>query len=198
AAPIHIPWWRYAQIEDAVLELYRKADARTMPLEIFEVASALDCSPIPYHALGPVLFPVLAKYSEDGFSAWHMGNKWTIYYNGRKPIPRQRFTIAHELGHVMLGHKEHSVLAEHEANHFAAAALCPLPLLALYGIRQVPDVARIFKISEEYAGNRLSDLRRWEKLEGWKHNRKFGTEVRERFQLLEPYQPLLFQTEDAG
>lgn len=198
AAPIKIPWRRYVEIEDAVLEMYRRADARTMPLDVFEIALSLDCSPIPYRALGPQLYPALSKYSEDGFTAWHLGNKWAIYYNDRKPFVRQRFTIAHELGHVMLGHREHSALAEHEANHFAAAALCPLPLLALYDIRRVPEIARIFKISEDCAEKRLRDLIRWEALEEWKRNRDFGNEVRQRFQLLEPYQTLMFQEKSSS
>ena len=59
AAPIRISWKRYGEIEDAVLELYRKADAQTMPLDVLEVAAAINCSPIPYRALGPVLYPAL-------------------------------------------------------------------------------------------------------------------------------------------
>lgn len=198
AAPIRIPWRRYVEIEDSVLKMYRRADARTMPLDVFEIALSLDCSPIPYRALGPQLYPALSKCSEDGFTAWHLGNKWAIYYNDRKPVFRRRFTIAHELGHVMLEHKEHSALAEQEANHFAAAALCPLPLLALYGIRSVPEIARIFKISDDCAEKRLRDLNRWESLEEWKRNRQFGDDVRQRFQLLEPYQPLMFQEESSS
>ncbi len=198
AAPIKIPWRRYVEIEGAVLKMYRRADARTMPLDVFEIALSLDCSPIPYRALGPQLYPALSEYSEDGFSAWRLGDKWAIYYNDRKPFARQRFTIAHELGHVMLGHREHSALAEKEADHFAAAALCPLPLLALYGIRDCDEIVRIFRISKEHAVNRLKDLARWSLLEDWKRNRDFGNEVRKRFQLLEPYQPMLFQTGGSG
>ena len=193
AAPIKIPRKRYVEIENAVVQMYRKADVRTIPLDVFGIATALDCPPIPYRAIGALLHPVLVKYSQDGFSAWRLGDKWAIYYNDRKPFSRQRFTIAHEIGHVMLGHREHSALAEQEANHFAAAALCPLPLLALYDIRRVPEIARIFKISEDCAEKRLRDLSRWEALEEWKRNRDFGNEVRQRFQLLEPYQTLMFQ-----
>lgn len=114
AAPIKIPWRRYVEIEDAVLKMYRRADARTMPLDVFEIALSLDCSPIPYRALGPQLYPALSEYSED----------------------------------------------------------C--------------------------AENRLGDLIRWEALEVWKRNRDFGNEVRQRFQLLEPYQTLMFQEKSSS
>ena len=106
AAPIKIPWKRYVAIEDAVLELYRKADARTMPLDVFEIANSIGYAPVPYRLLGPVLYPVFMAASEDGVSMWWLGDKGGIFYNDRKPLLRQRFTIAHELGHVMLGHKE--------------------------------------------------------------------------------------------
>ena len=198
AAPIKIPWKRYVAIEDAVLELYRKADARTMPLDVFEIANSIGYAPVPYRLLGPILYPVFMAASEDGVSMWWLGEKGGIFYNDRKPLLRQRFTIAHELGHVMLGHKEHSNLAEMEADHFAAAALCPLPLLSLYDIRDVREISRIFRISEESARLRLQSLHRWEGLDDWKRNKRFGDEVRRRFQLLEPYQTLMFQEKSSS
>lgn len=43
----------------------------------------------------------------------------------------RRFTLAHELGHIVLGHEGESSAADREANHFAAHLLLPRPLLAL-------------------------------------------------------------------
>ena len=42
---------------------------------------------------------------------------------------RIRFTIMHEIGHIVLDHTEHSDLAESEANFFAKYALAPPPLV---------------------------------------------------------------------
>ena len=42
-----------------------------------------------------------------------------------RPPARVYFTIAHEIGHVVLGHLEHSELAEFEANIFARCLIAP-------------------------------------------------------------------------
>jgi Zn-dependent peptidase ImmA (M78 family) len=73
-------------------------------------------------------------------------NRWIIMVNSTHPPVRQRFTIAHELGHVLLhGYtsphadrtfrfrdarsSEGSALEEIQANQFAAAVLMPRVLL---------------------------------------------------------------------
>lgn len=43
---------------------------------------------------------------------------------------RFRFTLAHELGHIVLKHRESSYVEEAEADAFAQHLLCPQPLLA--------------------------------------------------------------------
>lgn len=52
-----------------------------------------------------------------------------IYRPGGNPA-RLRFTLAHELGHRLLGHDGADAAEEREANHFASHLLCPEPLLA--------------------------------------------------------------------
>jgi len=55
------------------------------------------------------------------------------YVAKRMPLNRQRFTLAHEIGHISLGHYgfrfchrgEEGALAEREANHFAGHLLLP-------------------------------------------------------------------------
>lgn len=73
-------------------------------------------------------------------------NSWTIVVNSEHPEPRQRFTIAHELGHILIHqytspHADMSfkmrnaqsskgnVRDEIEANQFAAELLMPSPLI---------------------------------------------------------------------
>ena len=51
-AKIVVSGWRYDEIAEAVLNMYEKADARVMPLPVFDIANALGYSPIPYRAYG--------------------------------------------------------------------------------------------------------------------------------------------------
>lgn len=77
--------------------------------------------------------------SEDGFSIVRNGNIY-IFYNNMQIPERVRFTIAHEIGHVVLGHHltndalSHKGLIknksmETEANVFARNLLAPAPIL---------------------------------------------------------------------
>lgn len=63
--------------------------------------------------------------------------KATILYNEDiLSSERKRFTIAHELGHIVLGHNEHSEKNEKEADTFASQLLLPhciLEQLVKYG-----------------------------------------------------------------
>jgi Zn-dependent peptidase ImmA (M78 family) len=69
---------------------------------------------------------------------WHDGDRRLIHVNGLQALPRRRFTLAHELGHVRCGHEGALVVdevetiggstqdpREMEANAFAAEFLLP-------------------------------------------------------------------------
>lgn len=92
------------------------------------------------------LLKIRVKYAalEGNISGlvYHKGKRTIIGINGLHPVVRQRFTLAHELGHVMLAHKgefflDRTILFrdsksgegvdayEIEANKFAAELLMP-------------------------------------------------------------------------
>ena len=84
-----------------------------------------------------------------------LGNGRTIYemvYDSRVRPSRLRFTLAHELGHIILKHKQETVVQEREADCFAAHLLAPRPVLVLlseYGVRMDDPsaVSEIFGLS---------------------------------------------------
>ena len=106
------------------------------------------------------------------------GDGFVIRYNAKDHEVRKRFTIAHELGHVELGHldgadkclrdpREHYSLEnfdprERDANRFAAAVLMPARAVHAAVVRMKnPDVerlARLFKVSRLAMGIRLKQL----------------------------------------
>jgi Zn-dependent peptidase ImmA (M78 family) len=80
---------------------------------------------------------------------------------------RQRFSIAHEIGHYLLGHDDDNVIddyfdkpidKEQEANKFASELLMPIEFLkkdiasSLYNI---PSLAKRYLVSEQVASIRL-------------------------------------------
>ncbi len=100
-----------------------------------------------------------------------------IVYRDTEPQTRQRFTIAHEMGHVVLGHLEHgrkmfrdpieNMFAstrdtrEVEANRFAARLLMPddaVRLAVREGVRTIGELAALFFVSEIAMKFRLKNL----------------------------------------
>ena len=112
--------------------------------------------------------------NEDGFSRLIDG-KSIIYYNDKKPIHRARFTLAHEIGHILLGHlangetlhrnTEYDVLdvREQQANVFARDLLMPAIVLHNLNIKSSEDIARICNVSMLSAEIRYERLLELEK-----------------------------------
>ena len=125
------------------LEVARKAAARLLdeheltepPIDVETLAGTLGLS-VERRALGDL----------DGELR---GTR--IIVNRDRHRVRQRFTIAHEIGHFVL-HTAHGATAqvERQADAFAAALLMPQPLLAR-AVREMPrlaDLKRHFDVSE--------------------------------------------------
>jgi len=102
-------------------------------------------------------------------------DKHAIYVNQSDIIERQRFTIAHEIGHIILHHNikesefeevdyrgKNKVFEpkEYEANNFAAALLMPRKkaIEIWKEIEDLDDFAVKFKVSKMAAAIRLQNL----------------------------------------
>ena len=88
------------------------------------------------------------------------GEMSTIGYNQKHSIHRKRFTVAHEIGHVVMGHPNITTFTnlkstdpcETEANQFAAELLMPFLMLKndiKNGIRTPQLLADRYNVSEE-------------------------------------------------
>jgi len=97
----------------------------------------------------------------DGFSRIENGQK-VIYFNGKKGSKaRRRFTIAHELGHCLLGHdlnrqkylnseilSINDTIAEIQANIFARDILMPAVVLHYTGCIEYEDIIKLCDVPE--------------------------------------------------
>lgn len=93
----------------------------------------------------------------------------TILVNSDCSIQRQRFTAAHELGHIVLGHIGKYTLVnrepapednpvEHEANVFASRLLAPAIVLRDLNVQCAEDIVRVCNISYQAAVFRMERL----------------------------------------
>ncbi len=101
------------------------------------------------------LFSVVS--SNYGFTAkGAISGKCIIYYNEKNYYPVIRFTLAHELGHIVLGHKDDGENENKEANCFARNFLCPVPAIKIFDISTTDEYQDIFNVSKLMAKNSIS------------------------------------------
>lgn len=100
-----------------------------------------------------------------------------IFVNAETSPERQRFTIAHEVGHILLGHVGEYKLVNREpspednpieqaANVFASRLLAPACVLWALDIHSANEIAEICKISKaaaQFRAQRMAELYEREK-----------------------------------
>lgn len=105
---------------------------------------------------------------EDGISII-VKDRPRILIARNRPAARQRFTVAHELGHILLGHVGKYQLVnrepsrgdspiEQEANVFAARLLAPACVLWALDARTPEQIARLCDISYQAASFRAERM----------------------------------------
>ena len=106
----------------------------------------------------------LPKSGAEGLTVRH-GGRYLVLYNDRTECEgRRSFTLAHEIGHVLLGHVgEDEEREEREANAFAASLLAPAIVFHYLVHRdgRVPTVEEMtvyFPLSREAAARRRAEL----------------------------------------
>lgn len=90
--------------------------------------------------------------SEHGFSIRNpQTGKIEIFYNDTKDYTTIKFTLAHELGHIVLGHTEDNDISQKEASCFARNLLCPVPVIDELELETVNDLVMVFEVGEPMA-----------------------------------------------
>lgn len=128
----------------------------------------LDFYLIPYSSEE---FSDLYDISKDGFSLYSSSdNNFYIFFNSRMPYKRINFTIAHELGHIILNHhffvdgqilkhENNDEVWEKHANIFAQNLLMPseitYKLKDKYNLKQFSET---FDVSIPMVKTRLNKL----------------------------------------
>lgn len=107
--------------------------------------------------------------------ATQLGQSWLIIVNDEDPAPARRFTIAHELGHILLGHAVQKGYTGHirsyrfvikpqtesEADVFAARLLCPavvLWALDIHTTEQIMAVCNVTRACARIRTERMNEL----------------------------------------
>lgn len=150
---------RYEEIKARVADLFESCKICCLPVNAFEIAARLGLHIAPY-SVRPNWTRALSLKQKDGFSLTFKGKTY-IFYNDEKSYERQNWTILHEIGHHVLGHRESSIVAEREADFFAKYALIPPPLVHKLGITKPEEIQAYFNASREAARYGMNYYQKW-------------------------------------
>lgn len=114
---------RKEQIEEAAIILRKKWKFENTP--IYNLVNFLE-------DLGIKIFEIEEDEGFAGFSCWEKNTPIIVINIANADIARRRFTILHELSHLLLRFNENDENIEHFCNYFAGAMLLPSEALSDY------------------------------------------------------------------
>lgn len=110
---------------------------------------------------------VFNRYGKDGFTQF-LNGRYTVFYNHCSSPARCRWTLAHELGHIFLGHitEQRPILSrgvvkdflDIQADNFAARLLCPEAIAHFCAVQSAEELRDLFDVSMQAAKARWRDL----------------------------------------
>lgn len=149
------------KIIEKTLSVYKECKIHCFPINVIQILEHYEYELISYQSLKkehPDLYAASMAFSEDAY--YDMAHR-RIFYNEEKPIGRIRFSLMHELGHIMLLHDGTSMHQEAEANLFASHMLAPR--MAVHYARPDDDeqASRLFGMTLTASRTALVDYTAW-------------------------------------
>lgn len=144
-------------IERKILLVYKECKVNSFPLDCFMILKHYGFTIRTYEEAklkDPELYEAIRSYSDDA-----MKFRNYVYYNRWGNIGRIRFSLMHELGHHILGHKGESKQNEDEADYFASNILAPRSIMDNLKCHNAEDVHNVFEISYSAANRAWYDYR---------------------------------------
>lgn len=155
---------------ETAVSVLLSSSQETFPVKIKKILRDQGISLMDYSQLGKDFNVTISETSRDGGVLWKKDtNEYVIIFNRENHKPRMIWTIAHELGHILLKHHENinNITYDNmeiEANHFAAELLAPssiIKVLANYGNTiDVDYLQSTFGLSKQAAEKRIVTLNR--------------------------------------
>lgn len=152
----------YKKARDLSWKVLLETGTNDLPVKVSRICGAYGVTLRSYEAGAPMIRAMDLEAQcgvSDGFTV-RIGERSYVFYNAEQPPGRVRFTIAHELGHILLGHLsdgEHTVYnrepspedapEEHTANVFASRLLAPACVLHALGAVTPEQIAAACDIS---------------------------------------------------
>ena len=171
----------YKEARNKAWELIFKYEINRLPVEVKQLCRKMDLLCYSYEDGQELIerYNLQAYTENEGFSCV-IKNRYIIFYDETiRPHTRKRFTAAHELGHIVLGHLSNDSVAcrngvtlwnntgeepapeETTANVFAARLLAPACVLHALDVHTAGEIASLCGLSNtaaEIRAKRMAEL----------------------------------------
>ena len=156
----------YASCRDAAWRAQIDFRINRLPIKVLAVTRQAGISVIKNSAVNEL------RKNEYGATIRYRGS-WFIVYDDNLPHDEARMVIAHELGHILLGHQyrfsDHrfgdagkKLRCEREADMFAERLLAPACILHELGITETEPLAKTCEIPYRIAAKRSKRMKELE------------------------------------
>lgn len=151
----------YQKARDAAWQILIDCGVKELPVKVVKICQELGIAAFSYekgHSIIEKLNLLEHTNRTDGFTIFP--DEPTIFYNAGMSAARCRFTIAHELGHLVLGHIQRGQVTainreptlgdspeETAANQFAVRLLAPSCVLWGLNLHTPEEISEICGIS---------------------------------------------------
>lgn len=151
----------YKNVRNSAWQCLVDFKINSLPVDVLQIAKTADIKVIKNSLINEL------KESELG-AALCDGDKWYIIYDDTLSSSQKRFVVAHELGHIFLGHRlknghfvHDSYNLEKEANSFASKLLSPACVLwglDLHSANEISNQCNLTTIQAAARAKRMSVL----------------------------------------
>ena len=136
----------------------------SLPVDVLKICRAIGVKVVKNSIVNDL------EPNEYGKS-YYDGKKWIIIYNDKNDVATCRFTVAHELGHIFLGHaltytKYRDISefgkkskSEQQADMFALRLLCPACVLKELNVQSAEELAALCRVPLPQAEQRYRRLK---------------------------------------
>lgn len=157
----------YKNSRDVAWQILIKNKVSSLPVDVQQICKANHIRCFTYGEGAQLIEKLKLKGNTIGNDAFSIGR--VIFYDSQMPVTRQRFSIAHEIGHILLHNPTGATVynrepspsddpIESEANIFASRLLAPLCVLHYLNVQTPEEIAKFCNISITAAQIRFERL----------------------------------------
>ena len=163
----------YYNVRNAAWQFLIDNKVEFLPLDMFDLLSRCGCMSIDFTTAKPLFQHIIGSEYFDGSVDCFVifdGEKKVVVYNETLPQSRLNYSLAHEIGHVVLKHNESRAFRyDAEADMFASRILMPAAVLKACRVSSAEEISALCDVSLAAAE------RRWERLKLLNDRGKFLT-----------------------